>query len=72
MTDYELHGPWTGAALNPKTRRTWLKHRWRFRLAIIGVLALIGGFLAMTWLNEQPQPRQIAKVCGYEGGTCPW
>jgi hypothetical protein len=72
MTDYELHGPWTGAALSPKTRRRWLKHRWRFRLGFIAVLALVAGFLAMTWLNTQPQPRQIAKVCGYEGGICPW
>lgn len=43
---YALWGPWTGAALAPTNRRTWLKHRWLARwfavcVAVAGPVILV-------------------------------
>lgn len=48
MSDYDLNGPWTGAALKPslpysvRRRRAWM----RALMVIAGIMALIGGGLA--------------------------
>lgn len=49
MSKYEMWGPWTGAALNPSKRRTYLKHRvrfWRVFWTLAALSSIAAAYLA--------------------------
>lgn len=55
--DFNLWGPWTGAALNPAPRRAYLKHRSMVLpvLLVLAVAAMIFGCLVALSGWQAPQ-----------------
>lgn len=47
MTEFDLWGPWTGAAISPNRRRTYLKHRsWFWPVfVVLALIAIVTGSL---------------------------